>query len=64
MAEGVDFEIIDKAYRPYDNLGLLVCLQSDGTIQKKVIASVTESLKADSQFAEDWVIFSAIPACR
>ena len=60
VAEGVDFEIIDKAYRPYDNLGLLVCLQSDGTIQKKVIASVTESLKADSQFAEDWVRLSDI----
>ena len=60
VAEGFDFEIIDKAYRPYDNLGLLVCLQSDGTIQKKVIASVTESLKADSQFAEDWVRLSDI----
>ncbi len=60
VAGGFDFEIIDKAYRPYDNLGLLVCLQSDGTIQKKVIASVTESLKADSQFAEDWVRLSDI----
>ena len=39
---------------PIDNLSLLVCLQSDGSIQKKVIASVTESLKADPQFAEDW----------
>ena len=55
VAEGFDFEIIDKAYRPYDNLSLLVCLQSDGTIQKKVIASVTESLKADAQFREDWM---------
>ena len=43
VAEGFDFEIIDKAYAPYDNLSLLVCLQSDGNIQKKVIASVTES---------------------
>ena len=34
--------IIDKAYRPYDNLSLLVVLKSDGTIQKQVIASVTE----------------------
>ena len=54
VAESFDYEIIDKAYRPYDNLSLLVCLQSDGSIQKKVIASVTESLKADPQFAEDW----------
>lgn len=54
VAEGFDFEIIDKAYAPYDNLSLLVCLQSDGNIQKKVIASVTESLKADARFEEDW----------
>lgn len=60
VAEGFDFEIIDKAYRPYDNLSLLVCLQSDGNIEKKVIASVTESLKADAQFAEDWARLSEI----
>lgn len=54
VAEGFDYEIIDKAYRPYDNLSLLVVLKSDGTIQKQVIASVTESLKADKCFADDW----------
>lgn len=60
VAEGFDFEIIDKAYRPYDNLSLLVCLQSDGNIQKKVIASVTESLKADARFKEDWMRLAEI----
>ncbi len=54
VAEGFDYEIIDKAYRPYDNLSLLVVLKSDGTIQKQVIASVTESLKADKGFSDDW----------
>ncbi|MDO5350591.1 MAG: mannitol dehydrogenase family protein [Lachnospiraceae bacterium] len=54
VAEGFDYEIIDKAYRPYDNLSLLVVLQSDGSIRKKVVASVTESLKADMAFAQDW----------
>ena len=53
VAETFDFEVVDKAYRPYDNLSLLVSLQSTGTIEKKVIASVTESLKADYQF-DDW----------
>ena len=53
VAESFDYEIIDKAYRPYDNLSLLVSLKSDGSIEKKVIASVTESLKADYRF-EDW----------
>ena len=54
VAESFDYEIIDKAYRPYHNLSLLVSLQSNGTIEKKVIASITESLKADKQFGEDW----------
>jgi len=53
VAETFDDEVIDKAYVPYDNLSLLVSLQSSGTIEKKVIASVTEALKADPQF-EDW----------
>ena len=53
VAETFDFEVIDKAYRPYDNLSLCVNLCSDGSIEKKVIASVTEALKADSRFP-DW----------
>jgi fructuronate reductase len=53
VAETFDFEVIDKAYAPYDNLSLSVSLQSSGSIEKKVIASVTEALKADYQFA-DW----------
>ncbi len=54
VAETFDYEVIDKAYTPYNNLSLLVSLQSSGTIEKKVIASVTEALKADYQFS-DWV---------
>lgn len=53
MAETFDYEIIDTAYTPYHNLSLLVSLCSNGTIEKKVIASVTEALKADPQFP-DW----------
>ncbi|MBQ3631273.1 MAG: mannitol dehydrogenase family protein [Prevotella sp.] len=53
VAETFDYEVIDKAYAPYQNLSLAVSLCSDGTIEKKVIASVTEALKADPQFA-DW----------
>ena len=53
VAETFDFEVIDKAYAPYQNLSLLVSLQSTGSIEKKVIASVTEALKAAPQFA-DW----------
>lgn len=53
VAETFDYEVIDKAYAPYDNLSLSVSLCSDGSIEKKVIASVTEALKADPQFP-DW----------
>jgi fructuronate reductase len=53
VAETFDYEVIDKAYAPYDNLSLLVSLQSSGTVEKKVIASVTEALKADPQLP-DW----------
>ncbi len=53
VAETFDFEVIDKVYAPYNNLSLLVSLQSSGTIEKKVIGSVTEALKADYQFS-DW----------
>ena len=53
VAETFDYEVVDKAYAPYDNLSLLVSLQSTGNVEKKVIASVTEALKADYQF-EDW----------
>jgi fructuronate reductase len=53
VAETFDFEVVDKAYAPYDNLSLSVSLQSSGSVEKKVIASVTEALKADYQFA-DW----------
>ena len=54
VAETFDYEIIDKAYAPYENLSLLVSLKSTGDIEKKVIGSVTESLKADYQFEADW----------
>ncbi len=53
VAETFDFEVIDKVYTPYDNLSLSVSLQSSGTIEKKVIASITEALKADYGL-QDW----------
>jgi fructuronate reductase len=48
VVEGYDYEIIDRMYRPHDNLSLLVTLKADGSIDKTVIGSLAESLKADS----------------
>ena len=43
-----------KAYKPYDDLSLLVVLKSDGDIEKKVIGSVVESIEADSNLDNEW----------
>jgi len=48
-AEGFDYEIIDMAFTPYDSLFILVTLKSDGSVDKKAIASITEALKAGSK---------------
>jgi fructuronate reductase len=53
-AEGFDYEIIDKIYQPTDNLSLVVKMFADGKLEKTLLASITESLKADSQFKNDW----------
>ncbi len=54
VAEGYDYEIIDKMYRPHDNIGALVTLKASGTVEKTVVASIIESLTADSSNTEDW----------
>lgn len=53
-AETFDFDIIDKIYRPYDNLTLMVGLKPDGSTLNEVIGSVTEAVKADSSDSNDW----------
>lgn len=52
--ETFDFDVIDKIYKPYDNLVLAVTLRTDGSTEKEVLASITEALKADSDIREDW----------
>ncbi len=49
VAEGFDYEIIEKMYAPHDNLGIAVTLKADGTIDKKVVGSVAEALPLDSE---------------
>ena len=53
-AEGFDYEIIDKVYKPADNLSLVVKMFADGKLEKTLLASITEGLKADSSFEKDW----------
>lgn len=51
--ETFDFDVIDKIYKPFDNLVLAVTLKSDGSIDKKVLGSLTEAYKASPDFPED-----------
>lgn len=54
VCEGYDYEIIERLYRPYDDLSLLVVLNADGSTEKRVIASIMESLVADAENSADW----------
>ena len=49
VCEGFDYEIVEKQYRPHDDLSVLVTLKSDGTIEKSVIGSIGESTILDSE---------------
>lgn len=42
-AETFDFDIVDKIYRPFDSLALLVGLKPDGGMVNSVIASITDA---------------------
>ena len=44
---GFGAESIDKTYRPYDDLGVLVTMKADGSLEKTVVASVMKSLVLD-----------------
>ena len=53
VAEGFDEQIIEKAYRPYEELSLYCMLKADGTVVSEVIGSVVESLVVRPG-TEDW----------
>ena len=54
VVEGFDYEIIEKMYRPHDNLSILVTLKADGNVEKSVIASIAESCILDSARADEF----------
>ena len=57
VAEGFDYEIVQKMNRPHDDYTILVTLKADGTIEKTVVGSVVESCVLDS---EDEVEFTRL----
>ena len=63
--ETFDYDVVDKIYEPYDNLGLNVILHGDGTREYKVLGALAEAVKAQSSDLEQWnrlkEIFTANP---
>ncbi len=53
-AETFDGEIIDRIYKPFDSLTLMVSLRPDGGTDREVIASLAGGLKATPAEEEDW----------
>ena len=49
VAEGFDYEIIEKMYRPNDDYTLLVTLKANGSVEKTVVGSIMESCILDSE---------------
>ena len=54
VAEGYDYEIVEKMNHPHDDYNLLVTLKANGTVEKTVIGSVVESLTVNSENEKDW----------
>ncbi len=48
VAEGFDYEIVEKVNRPCDDLTILATLKVNGTVEKTIIGSVVESCILDS----------------
>jgi fructuronate reductase len=53
VAEGFDYEIIEKMYLPHDSYSILATLKADGRVEKTVVGSVVESLVLDFEKEED-----------
>ena len=52
-ADTFDYEIIDRIYKPYDDLTLMVDLKPDGSTGYEIIGSIVESRKADPADSEE-----------
>ena len=52
--ETFDYDVVDKIYEPFDNLGLRVLLHGDGTREYKVLGSLAEAVKAISSDSAQW----------
>lgn len=52
--DGFDYEIIEKNYRPHDNLSVLVTLKADGTVDKTVVGSIGDTIILDTNRKDEY----------
>lgn len=64
VAEGYDYEIIEKVNKPHDDLGIAVTLKADGNIEKEIVGSVVESLRLDSANEAEYARLKEIFAAK
>ena len=52
--ETFDFDVVDKIYLPFDNLVISVILNADGSVNRRVLGSLSEVIKARADQPSDW----------
>ena len=60
VAEGFDYEIIEKLNRKVDDLSILVTLKADGQVEKSVTGSIVGSYVLDRDRAEEFAALEQI----
>ena len=60
VGEGFDYQIISDIYDKYDNLTLLVTLKANGSIDKRIVGTVTEAYPCAYESTEGWNRFKEI----
>ena len=57
--ETFDYDVVDKIYKPFNNLALAVTLHEDGKTDKRILGSLTEALKAPGDWPRLKEIFTS-----
>ena len=60
VAEGFDYEIIEKLNKKVDDLSILVTLKADGNVEKTVVGSVAGSYVLDRENPEDFAALEKV----
>ncbi len=64
VAEGFDYEIVEKAYSKYEDLSILAILKSNGSIEKQVIGSIAKSCILDSNKEDEFSYLKKVFAAK